>query len=70
MGMAPQPERLETHVPRCPSCGVSDVVPTLQKKWFDWLFRQGQKDPWVCRFCGRRFYVKQRESSPQAETRS
>jgi hypothetical protein len=46
---------------RCPLCEKRDVVPTLQKKWWDWFFKQSSKFPWVCRACGWRFYVKRVE---------
>ena len=39
-------------------CGKDDIVPTLQRKWWDWFFKQSEKYPWVCRACGWRFYVK------------
>jgi hypothetical protein len=43
---------------RCPMCDKRDVVPTRQRRWWDGLFRLAMKSPWVCRVCGRRFYVK------------
>jgi hypothetical protein len=39
-------------------CDKRDVVPTRQRRWWDSLFRMAMKSPWVCRVCGRRFYVK------------
>jgi hypothetical protein len=43
---------------RCPLCDKRDVVPTLQRRWWDWFFKLAMKFPWVCRACGWRFYVK------------
>jgi hypothetical protein len=47
---------------RCPLCDKRDVVPTLQRRWWDVFFRMAMKFPWVCRVCGWRFYVKRTDA--------
>lgn len=63
--MAPLQAKSE-RVLRCPLCDKRDVVPTLQRRWWDSLFELASKYPWVCRVCGRRFYVKQRDAAQRS----
>jgi transcription elongation factor Elf1 len=57
--MAPKGIQSSERAIRCPLCDKRDVVPTMQRRWWDFFFRMIEKSPWVCRACGRRFYVKQ-----------
>lgn len=43
-------------------CGKQDIVPTRQRKWWDWFFGLAAKSPWVCRACECRFYVKKKRA--------
>ena len=61
--MASQPIKLTEPAIRCPLCDKRDVVPTLQRKWWDCFFKPLLKFPWVCRACGWRFYVKQEKQA-------
>jgi len=66
--MASQATNAVERVLRCPLCDKRDVVPTLQRRWWDFLFKISSKAPWVCRACGWRFYVKQpaAEAAPRS----
>ena len=62
--MAPQLKRTQPGL-RCPLCDKGDVVPTLQRRWWDYFFKLALKFPCVCRACGWRFYVKQEKQTPR-----
>jgi hypothetical protein len=44
---------------RCPRCFEKDVVPSLPRGFVDALMKKFGRIPKHCRFCEKRFYVKE-----------
>jgi hypothetical protein len=43
---------------RCPKCFSKDIVPSLLSGWLDNAMWHLQRIPRQCRYCGKRFYIK------------
>jgi hypothetical protein len=46
---------------RCPRCFSKDIAPSISSGWIDDMMWHFGRIPRQCRYCGKRFYVREPE---------
>ena len=45
----------------CPRCKGHDIVTSIPRGFLDWFFQQAERDPVMCRYCGKKFYLPSKQ---------